>query len=61
MRRRVSNLEIIETLSEIVAKQNIIIRRQAEALAQLGAVCMEEETDRVNALVEHYLGKLEDY
>ena len=38
-----SHLEIIQTLSEIVEKQNNIIRCQADALAQLGGVCMEEE------------------
>lgn len=59
-RAKVSNLQIIETLSEIVEKQNRIIRKQAEALAQLGAACLEEETKEVNGLVEFYLGKLEE-
>ena len=52
-----SNLEIIESLSEIVEKQNIIIRAQAEALHQLGAMCMEEETQRVNELYNYFLGR----
>lgn len=51
-----SNLQIIQTLSEIVEKQNIIIRRQAEAIAQIGGVCMEEEVGEVNDLVKSYLG-----
>lgn len=55
-----SNLQIIQTLSEIVEKQNIIIRRQAEALVQLGGVCMEEEVREVNGLVKHYLDLAED-
>ena len=40
----------------ITDEQNIIIRAQAEALHQLGAICMEEETERVNALYRFYLG-----
>lgn len=55
-----SHLEIIQTLSEIVEKQNKIIRCQADALAQLGGVCMEEEIGEVNGLVNFYLGRLED-
>lgn len=51
-----SNLDIIQTLSGIVEQQNIIIRAQAEALHQLGAACMEEETKRVNDLYRFYLG-----
>lgn len=51
-----SNLQIIQALSEIVEKQNSIIRKQAEALAQMGAVCLEEEIREVNGLVSHYLG-----
>jgi len=55
-----SHLEIIQTLSEIVEKQNNIIRCQADALAQLGGVCMEEEIGEVNGLVNFYIGRLED-
>ena len=54
-----SNLQIIGELTRIVEMQNRIIRRQADALAQLGAVCMEEEVEEVNGLVRHYLGDLE--
>ena len=54
-----SNLQIIEELTRIVEMQNRIIRRQADALAQLGAACMEEEVEEVNGLVRHYLGDLE--
>lgn len=55
----VSNLQIIQALSEIVEKQNYIIRQQADALAQHDAVCMEEQIAEVNGLVSHYLGRLE--
>lgn len=55
-----NDLNIIQTLSEIVEKQNIIIRRQAEAIAQLGGVCMEEEVKEVNSLVKDCLGIGED-
>lgn len=50
-----SNLNIIQALSEIVERQNIIIRRQAEALAQLGGGCMEDEIDEINSRVKLYL------
>lgn len=39
----VNSLQIIQALSEIVEKQNFIIQAQAEALAQVGAVVMEDE------------------
>lgn len=55
-----SHLQIIQALSEIVEKQSGIIRCQADALAQLGGVCMEEEIGEVNGLVKFYLGSLED-
>lgn len=38
-----SNLQIIEALTDIVSKQSEIIRIQADALAQVGAVCAEEQ------------------
>ena len=41
-------------------KQNNIIRCQADALAQLGGVCREEEIGDVNGLVNFYIGRLED-
>ncbi len=55
-----SNLQIIQALSEIVEKQNLIIRQQADALAQLGAICAEEQIGEVNGLVSQYLGRLEN-
>ena len=51
-----SHLQIIQELSEIVEKQNHIIRAQAESLHQLGAICMEEETAAVNARYDRLLG-----
>ena len=57
-----SNLEIIETMGDIIEKQNHIIRQQASALAQLGAACMEDEIQAVNSLVTCFLGRQEtDY
>ena len=38
-----SNLKIIEELCRICEAQSRIIKAQAEALAQVGAVVMEEE------------------
>ena len=38
-----SNLRVIELQHEIISLQNDIIKAQAEALAQVGAVVMEEE------------------
>lgn len=43
-----SNLQIIEELCRICAAQNTIIKAQADALEQVGAVVMEEERDEVN-------------
>lgn len=54
-----SHLQIIQELSEIVEKQNQIIRAQAESLHQLGAICMEEETAAVNARYDRLLGNVE--
>lgn len=52
-----SNLQIIEELCNICALQNKIIKGQSAALAQLGAVVMEEEREeaeiRLTALVGH--------
>lgn len=38
-----SNLQIIEKLCQICEEQSRIIKAQADALEQLGAVVMEEE------------------
>ncbi|WP_298023756.1 hypothetical protein [uncultured Dysosmobacter sp.] len=50
-----SNLQIIQELCGICDMQNRIIRAQSDALAQLGAVVMEEEraeaADRLTALL----------
>ena len=54
-----SNLQIIQALSDIVEAQNKIIRAQAESLHQLGAMCMEEETARVCSDVDRLLGGVE--
>lgn len=49
--------EIIEALCDIAERQNRIIAAQSAALAQMGAVCMTEETEEVNALLDSYIGK----
>jgi len=54
-----SNLQIIQALSEIVDKQNKIIRAQAESLHQLGALCMEEETVAAMDEYDRLLGNVE--
>ena len=54
-----NHLQVIQALSEIVDKQNRIIRAQAESLHQMGAVCMEEEMEAVNARYDELLGNVE--
>lgn len=53
----VSNLQIIEELCRICEAQSFIIKAQADALEQVGAVVMEEERADVgralNALIGH--------
>lgn len=53
----VSNLQIIEELCRICEAQRFIIKAQADALEQVGAVVMEEERADVgralNALIGH--------
>lgn len=51
-----SNLQIIEALTDIVSKQNEIIRIQADALAQVGAVCAEEQIVSVDSQIGQLLG-----
>lgn len=51
-----SNLQIIEALTDIVSKQNEIIHAQAEALAQVGAVCAEERITNVDGQIGQLLG-----
>ena len=48
-----SNLQIIEALTDIVSKQSEIIRIQADALAQVGAVCAEEQIVSVDLSLIH--------
>lgn len=51
-----SNLQIIEALTDIVSKQSEIIRIQADALAQVGAVCAEEQIVSVDSQTGQLLG-----
>lgn len=51
-----SNLQIIEALTGIVSKQSEIIRIQADALAQVGAVCAEEQIVSVDSQIGQLLG-----
>ncbi len=51
-----SNLQIIEALTDIVSKQSEIIRIQADALAQVGAVCAEEQIVGVDSQIGQLLG-----
>ena len=51
-----SNLQIIESLTDIVSKQSEIIRIQADALAQVGAVCAEEQIVSVDSQIGQLLG-----
>lgn len=51
-----SNLQIIEALTDIVSKQSEIIRIQADALAQVGAVCVEEQIVSVDSQIGQLLG-----
>lgn len=50
-----SNLQMIKELCEICAQQSGIIAAQADALAQMGAVCMEEERAAAAARLSHFL------
>ena len=51
-----SNLQIIEALTDIVSKQSEIIRIQVDALAQVGAVCAEDQIASVNGQIDRLLG-----
>lgn len=53
----VSNLQIIEELCRICEAQNFIIKAQAEALAQVGAVVMEEERADVGRALTALIGR----
>lgn len=45
-----SNLQMIEQLCAVVQLQAKIIDQQADALAQIGAVCAEEEREQVREM-----------
>lgn len=48
--------EMIESLTDLVERQNAIIKAQADALLQLGAVVMEEERAEAAKQYEAVLG-----
>jgi len=52
----VSNLQIIEELCQICEAQSVIIKAQADALAQVGAVVMEEERADVGRALTALIG-----
>ena len=54
-----SNLQIIAQQYDIIRQQNEIIKAQAEALEQLGALCMEEERAQVMQQYDWLLGSNE--
>ena len=54
-----SNLDILERQHEIIHAQNDIIRAQAQALAQVGAIVMEEERAAAWAKYEALLNDTE--
>lgn len=51
-----SNLQIIEELCRICEAQSFIIKAQADALAQVGAVVMEEERADVGCTLTALIG-----
>lgn len=51
-----SNLQIIEELCRICATQNTIIKAQADALEQMGAVVMEEERAEASRALTALIG-----
>lgn len=51
-----SNLQIIEELCRICEAQSFIIKAQAEALEQIGAVVMEEERADVGRALSALIG-----
>lgn len=52
----VSNLQIIEEMCRICEAQSFIIKAQAESLAQMGAVVMEEERADVSRALTALIG-----
>ena len=45
-----NHFENLQRLCEIIDLQNEIIQRQAEALEQMGAICMEEEIEKATSM-----------
>lgn len=54
--RVMSNLQIIEELCRICEALNFIVKVQADALAQMGAVVMEEERADVGRALSALIG-----
>lgn len=52
-----SNLQIIEELCRICEAQSFIIKAQADALEQMGAVVMEEERADVGRALTAIIGQ----
>ncbi len=51
------NLEIIQTLCDIIGMQSRIISKQAETLEQAKIACADAEIREVNELIDRVLGK----
>ena len=54
------NLPLVGELCDICPAQNDIIRAQADALAQVGAVVMEEEVEDVNRRLSEFLARRDE-
>ena len=54
------NLPLVGELCDICQAQNDIIRAQADALAQVGAVVMEEEVEDVNRRLSEFLARRDE-
>ncbi len=56
----VLNLPRVKELCDICQTQNDIIRAQADALAQVGAMVMEEETAEVSRRLSEFLARRDE-
>lgn len=56
----VLNLPLVGELCGICKAQNDIIRAQADALAQVGALVMEEEVEDVNRRLSEFLARRDE-
>lgn len=56
----VLNLPLVGELCDICNAQNDIIRAQADALAQVGAMVMEEETEDVSRRLSEFLARRDE-